>query len=197
MRRIGSFGYPLLRDPQSQFFVTVGREGLLTEPDFDKLVRQLHYELINYGDVTFLTDERFTALLGKERHNELLRAARDELAPQLTDIISNIADDCDTDDPESYFEDSIESLSALEALFPDDEDTNSHIQAAHSLIEETIDEVKAKSTSESEDDPSAYEEERGSGYQVTSRIVHENGDKQDEEDEEDEEPLSVFDDIDD
>lgn len=128
------------------------------------------------------------------RNRELLRAVRDELAPQFSDIISNIADDCDTDDPESYFEDSIEALGALEELFPDDEDTNSHIQAAHSLIEETIEEVKENSTNESADDHSAYEEERGSGYQVTSRIARESG--EDEEEDDDEEPLSVFDDID-
>jgi energy-coupling factor transporter ATP-binding protein EcfA2 len=183
-----TFSNPLVRDPQSQFFVTVGREGILPEPDHERLVEHLKRELTTYGDVTFMLDDQYISFLGRDAYDELLLSARTELAPQLEELVSSIADNCDTDDPESYFEDSTDALDALEALFPDDADVHSNIHETRSLIDEKVEEIKAKPTDESDDDDIwAQDQERGAGYQVAS--------PSDDKDP-DEEAKSVFDDID-
>jgi hypothetical protein len=138
--------------------------------------------------VTFLLDDQYNSFLGPTAYAELLDAARTELAPQFADLISGIAGDCDTDDPEGYFEDNSQALDALETLFPDDEDVRSHVQAAFTVIEETVSEVNEKPTEPTSDDwEHEHHQLSGAGYQVgasSSLPLRFGG------------PTSVFDDID-
>lgn len=146
-----SFVNPLTRDPQSQFFLIAGREGTISDADHRHVVERLKQEVVEYGDVTFLADDDYVAFLGAAAHAELLEAARTDLAPRYADFVAGFVDDCDKDDPESYFQDNVQALEALETLFPDDMDIATQIQSAHEIIEETINEIR-ESTSTSDDD---------------------------------------------
>jgi energy-coupling factor transporter ATP-binding protein EcfA2 len=189
MRDAITFRNPLIRDPQSPFFVTVDREGLLSEEDKARIVQQLKQEVIDYGDVTFLLNDEYISFLGAAAYAQLLNAAQTELAPQFADLVTEFAKDCDTDDPEGYFEDSTEALNALEMLFPDDEEVRLCIEAATFIIDEKVGEVTDSPAEENDDELLMREQEQylGARYQTSSPS---------REDVFAEEAKSVFDDID-
>jgi hypothetical protein len=185
-----SFANPLVRDVESQFFVAVRRDGILPDTDHQYIIERLKREIVEYGDVTFLLDDQYISFLGPTAYAQLLTAARTELAPQFADLISGIAEECDEDDPEAYFDDNSQALNALEVLFADDAEVQLNVQAAYAVIEETVNEIKEKpteSTNENGHWDHDQEQYSGAGYQVASSsgIGISTGD-----------PTSVFDDID-
>jgi hypothetical protein len=174
---------------QSQFFVAAGKDGTLSPADHRYIIEKFKQEIVEYGDVTFLLDDRYVSFLGSDAHTELLEAARLELAPRYADLVASYADECDEDDPDSYFNVNTEALEALETLFPDDEEVSSHVQAAQAIIEETVSEVKDR-PSDSEQDESWHDDDEhysGASYRSApaspTRLSFES-------------PSSVFDDID-
>ncbi|TWB04336.1 hypothetical protein FBZ96_102811 [Bradyrhizobium stylosanthis] len=162
------FGNPLVRDVQSQFFVCAGREGLLSKADHRHIVEQFKHEIINFGDVTFLLDDDYIEFLGPKALSELMETARLDLAPRYAEFVSGFAGECDEDDPESFFDDNVQALEALEALFPDDSEIVGHVQAAHAVIDETVNEVKERSTQSDDDDSWRYDGEHYSGASYRS-----------------------------
>jgi hypothetical protein len=143
---------------------------------------------VQYGDVTFLLDEQYVSFLGPEAYDKLLTAARTELAPNFADLISDIAEECDEDDPEGYFENNSQALGALEELFSGDEEISSHVQMAYGVIEEKLSEIKEKPTEASESDGFwDGDQYSGANYQATSSSDIVNASN---------ESPSVFDDID-
>jgi hypothetical protein len=190
MRGAITFRNPLVRDPHSQFFVTANRECLLSDEDKARVVRQLKQEVIDYGDVTFLLNDEYISFLGEAAYAELLDAARMELAPRFADLITDLAEDCDTDDPEGYFEGSTEALNALEILFPDDVEVRLCVEAATSVIDDKVGEVKESPAEENDDELAMREQEQylGARYQASSSSKEESSA---------DEAKSVFEDIDD
>lgn len=183
-----SFGNPLVRDVQSQFFLAIRQDGILSDPDYERIVERFRQEIVNYGDVTFLLDEKYVSFLGPQGYSKLLDAARTELAPQFADLISDFADECDEDDPEGFFEENSKALGALETLFPDDKDVNSHVQAAYNVIEEKVTEIKDKPTGETGDE-GFWDDDQYSGFGYQGAASPHAGSSQGQ-------PESVFDDID-
>jgi hypothetical protein len=140
------FSNPLLKDIQSEFFLTAEKEGLLSESDREHVIERYRQEIVEYGDVTFLLHEEYVLFLGQAAHSELLDVARTKLAPRFVDLISDAARDCDADDPDGYFEDHSRALAAMENLFPNDTEVASYVEAALGAIEDTVNEVKENSS---------------------------------------------------
>jgi hypothetical protein len=186
-----TFSNPLLKDPDAQFFLMLFRDGLMTDSVRSMFAKRLEEEIVHYADVTFLLDKEFISFLGPELRAELLHAARTRLLPNLGNIMSDRATDCDADDPEAYFEMEFESLEALQSLFSGDKMVKSEVEVASGVIEEAIEEARAKAKEPSENDRDLFDEEAYAGSRhesysptgTTSRPVFLN-------------PISVFDDID-
>jgi hypothetical protein len=190
LREDVSFGNPLIRDSQSEFFIVAGREGLLSTSDREDITERWEAEIVDYGDVTFLLNDRYVSFLGTTGHAKLMEAARVKLAPRFADLISDMSSDCDADDPEAYFENQSEALEALRNLFPDDEDVDSYVDHAFSTIEETVSEINDKPVEPSSDFWEDHKEQlSSSGYQSQTTSSSDNSINPDENN-------SVFDDID-
>ncbi|RXT41813.1 hypothetical protein B5V03_25160 [Bradyrhizobium betae] len=162
------FSNPLIRDPQSQFFVSAGREGNLSEACHRYIVDRFKQQMTSVGDVTFLLNDDYVAFLGPVAYAELLDTARLDLAPRYADIIASYASDCDQDDPEGFFNEDTQALEALETLFPNDNELVSHVLAAHSAIEEVVSEVRERPTRSDDDDSWHYHRESYSGASYRS-----------------------------
>ena len=164
------FSNPLIKDIQSQFFITIGREGLLNEQNRNDLLDCFASEIANYGDVTFLLDDDFISFIGPDSYAQLIEIARTDLAPNFEDLISGMADGCDEDNADDYFDDSSEALNALQVLFPEDEKVHSYVSTALALIEETVTEAKdnAEETGQNSWDDEG-EQFAGTSYQTGSQ----------------------------
>jgi hypothetical protein len=167
------FSNPLLEDPDCRFLLTLSNDGLMTETVRVAFVSRLEEEIIHYADVTFLLDEEFSSFLGPDTHRELLRVARTRLLPNLADVMSGRATDCDADDPEAYFQTEFDSLDALQSLFPGDDAVKSHVATASGVIEEAIEEARTKSKENSEEDRSYFDEDSYAGSRYGSHSTRE------------------------
>jgi hypothetical protein len=162
------FSNPLLEDPDCRFFLTLSNDGLMSESARTAFVKRLGEEIVHYADVTFLLDEEFLAFLGPDAQRELVRVARTRLLPNLADVMSDRATDCDADDPEAYFQVEFDSLAALQSLFPGDDTVKSHVEMASGVIEEAIDEARSKSKESSEEDRVHFDEDTYAGSRYGS-----------------------------
>lgn len=161
------FTNPLVRSAQSQFFLALEKEGLLSVTIHEMIVDRLRNEIVDYGDVTFLLDDDYISFLGPETYAELLEIARTELAPRFPELISDRAEHCDEDDPEGYFEDETSALNALGILFPEDKEVDTYVQTAFSTIEETVQEISNKPPEEDNSWLDDEHEFQGTSYQAS------------------------------
>jgi hypothetical protein len=105
--------------PEVAFIATLKKRGLLPEDVRLSVVERIAELAVDTPDADWLEVPRLRALLTDVEIQEILERIRDELLPNLSEVISDWKSDYNEGDPEAYFDSLTSALTAYERALND------------------------------------------------------------------------------
>lgn len=156
-RPVGN-AWSIMSDPRYGLCARIYKLGLLSDEFREVVARELEDALFYRSDTSFVNDEDILALITPRRLVGTAVRIRSKLIPSLHAEVERIVEDADLDiEPESNFDDLRESLSELEALFEDDQETLTEISDVEGSIYGGIEKIAERKQNIEREDNTVWE----------------------------------------
>lgn len=141
--RISCPGSYLYAVSESKLLLRLDKEKLLPAEHRSRFVSRIKELAVETPDAGFLTIKGMRTFLTNEEVSEILSAVREELVPQLDDVIDNWRDNYQSnDDPDTYFDELVDALKAYKSELEQYETIAGQLEAALEQIDTIIDELR-------------------------------------------------------
>jgi energy-coupling factor transporter ATP-binding protein EcfA2 len=131
-------------DVSAQLIMKADQNKALPDEARKRLLAELRSQIINYADVSFLTDDpSFERFLSSDERAELIALAREDIGNRFDSIIESERDNYEQSwDPSDWFEDLKSQIMDHRALFPEDEEVCQAVDHALWQIGQAIESIE-------------------------------------------------------